>query len=91
MVRTKFYQSDAIKVYFRLRRKPLYYLFNVAIPVIILSAMTLLVFCMPPEADEKMGYVVTVFLSYTVFTSQISNSVPVSSEAAPLLGRSTPN
>ncbi|VDO92101.1 unnamed protein product [Soboliphyme baturini] len=51
---------------FRIRRRTLYYGFNLIIPCILISMMTLLGFTLPPDAGEKLtlGNFVFVLLQY---------------------------
>ena len=49
-----------------IKRRTLYYGFNLIIPCIILSSMTLLGFSLPPESGEKLQLGVTILLSMTV-------------------------
>lgn len=70
----------------RLRRKPLYYVMNLILPVVLLGVISLLVFVIPADAGEKMSFAVTVFLSFAVFLSIISMQLPVNSEKTSLLG-----
>ena len=81
-------QSDLsyVRFYLNLRRKPFYFVMNVAAPIILLSALTLIVFWLPPEAEEKMSLSITLVLSFTVFALLVFDSLPQTSESAPLLG-----
>uniref|UniRef100_K1R6V2 Acetylcholine receptor subunit delta n=1 Tax=Magallana gigas TaxID=29159 RepID=K1R6V2_MAGGI len=54
-----------------LRRKPLYYVMNLILPVVLLGVLNLLVFVIPADAGEKMSFAMTVFLSFAVFLSII--------------------
>lgn len=38
-----------------IRRRTLYYMYNVIFPCIMMSALTLLVFCLPPDSGEKIA------------------------------------
>ncbi len=49
-----------------IKRRTLYYGFNLIIPCIILSSMTLLGFSLPPDSGEKLQLGVTILLSMTV-------------------------
>uniref|UniRef100_A0A8W8IMA7 Neuronal acetylcholine receptor subunit alpha-6 n=1 Tax=Magallana gigas TaxID=29159 RepID=A0A8W8IMA7_MAGGI len=69
-----------------LRRKPLYYVMNLILPVVLLGVISLLVFVIPADTGEKMSFAVTVFLSFAVFLSIISLQLPVNSEKTSLLG-----
>ncbi|KAI2808030.1 hypothetical protein BLOT_005972 [Blomia tropicalis] len=69
-----------------IRRKILYYTYNVILPCIMMSTLTLLVFCLPPESGEKIALGVTVLLAFSVFMLAISEKLPETSESIPLLG-----
>uniref|UniRef100_A0A1I7WTQ9 Neur_chan_LBD domain-containing protein n=1 Tax=Heterorhabditis bacteriophora TaxID=37862 RepID=A0A1I7WTQ9_HETBA len=46
-----------IKFYLHLRRRSLYYTFNIIIPSLLISIMTLLTFCLPAhDMSEKIGF-----------------------------------
>jgi len=70
-----------------LRRKPLYYVFNLVLPSVILAMLALLVFILPPEAGEKMSLGITVLLSFTVFQLLVADSMPKTSEYIPVVGK----
>jgi len=69
-----------------IRRKILYYTYNVILPCMMLSVLTLLVFCIPPDSGEKIALGVTVLLAFSVFMLAISEKLPETSESIPLLG-----
>lgn len=69
-----------------LRRKPLYYVMNLILPVVLLGVLNLLVFVIPADAGEKMSFAMTVFLSFAVFLSIISMQLPTNSDKTSLLG-----
>lgn len=49
-----------------LRRRTLYYGFNLIVPSVIISSMTLLSFTLPPDSGEKLTLGVTILLSMIV-------------------------
>jgi hypothetical protein len=69
----------------KLRRKPLYYVMNIILPVVFLGYLNILVFVIPVDAGEKMSFSVTVFLSFAVFLTIISTLLPTSSENTPII------
>ena len=75
-----------IKFYFHIRRRTLYYTYNVIIPCIMLSALTCLTFYLPTESGEKVSLGLTVLLSFSVFMLLIAESMPATSEFIPLIG-----
>lgn len=44
-----------VALYFHLQRQPLYYIFNLIMPVALISFMTILVFTLPVDSGEKMA------------------------------------
>ncbi|GBN80266.1 Neuronal acetylcholine receptor subunit alpha-10 [Araneus ventricosus] len=70
-----------------IRRKTLYYMYNVVMPCMMMSVLTLLVFCLPPDSGEKIALGVTVLLAFSVFMLAIAEKMPETSESIPLLGR----
>lgn len=54
---------------FWLRRKPLYYINNLIVPIALQGVISLMVFVIPADAGEKMSFAMTVFLSFAVFLS----------------------
>ncbi|KAH8041140.1 hypothetical protein HPB51_013800 [Rhipicephalus microplus] len=75
-----------ITVVLVMRRKTLYYMYNVVLPCIMMSVLTLLVFCLPPDSGEKIALGVTVLLAFSVFMLAIAEKMPETSESIPLLG-----
>lgn len=71
-----------------IRRKPLLYAFNVLIPCLLVSALTLLSFFMPADACEKMTLCITILLSMAVFLLLASETMPPTSEVVPLICKS---
>ena len=68
-------------------RKPLFYLFNLVIPCIIILSMILLGFFLPPESGERITLSITVLLAMAVFLQLVGESLPRNSETVPLLGK----
>ncbi|XP_015790530.1 acetylcholine receptor subunit alpha-type acr-16 [Tetranychus urticae] len=75
-----------IKIMLTIRRKTLYYMYNIVLPCMMMSILTLLVFCLPPDSGEKVALGVTVLLAFSVIMLAISEKLPETSESIPLLG-----
>ncbi|XP_074649612.1 neuronal acetylcholine receptor subunit alpha-7-like isoform X2 [Tubulanus polymorphus] len=69
-----------------IRRRTLYYGFNLIIPCVLISSMALLTFVLPPDAGEKISLGVTILLSLTVFLLLVAETMPPTSDAVPLIG-----
>ncbi|XP_046544567.1 neuronal acetylcholine receptor subunit alpha-10-like [Haliotis rubra] len=69
-----------------IRRKTFYYIFNIIVPCIMLSILTLLTFWLPPTSGEKVTLGLNVFLAFSMFMLLVAEEVPATSEAVPLIG-----
>ncbi|XP_067933037.1 neuronal acetylcholine receptor subunit alpha-7-like [Watersipora subatra] len=72
----------------RLKRRKLYYLINIVAPCMLFAFLGLFTFCIPPDAGEKVRCWregITVLLSLTVFMMIVSETLPETSEAIPLI------
>ncbi|XP_061196837.1 neuronal acetylcholine receptor subunit alpha-3-like [Saccostrea echinata] len=69
-----------------LKRRPSYVIINIFIPIFILSVLNLLSFLLPIESGEKMGMVLAIFLTFAVFVTLISDSMPKSSVNLSMFG-----
>ncbi|XP_061179321.1 neuronal acetylcholine receptor subunit alpha-7-like [Saccostrea echinata] len=78
------YETD-VHFIINLRRKPLYYVMNLILPIIFLGVLNLLVFIIPADAGEKMGYAVTIFLTFAVFLTMVSGELPINSDNVSIL------
>ena len=52
----------------------------------MMSSLTVLVFCLPPDSGEKIALGVTVILAFSVFMLAIAEKMPETSESIPLIG-----
>lgn len=69
-----------------MERKPLFYVFNLVVPCMIILSMILLGFFLPPESGERITLSITVLLAMAVFLQLVGESLPRNSETIPLLG-----
>ena len=76
-----------VTFYIQMRRRVLYYFLNVIIPCMLLSALTLTGFCLPPDSGEKVTLGLTVLLAFSVFMLLIAENMPPTSEYVPLIGK----
>lgn len=68
-------------------RRTLYYTYNVIIPCVMLSILTLLGFWMRPDSGEKVTLGLTVLLAFSVFMLLIAENMPATSSFVPLIGK----
>ncbi|PIO72047.1 Neurotransmitter-gated ion-channel ligand binding domain protein [Teladorsagia circumcincta] len=78
---------STVTFYMLLRRRSIFYLFNIVFPSLLISLMTLVGFCLPAhDMSEKIGYQTTILLSICFFVTIVSEMTPPTSESVPLLG-----
>ena len=70
---------------FVFRRRPLYYVFNVIAPCIVLVSMVLFSFFLPAESGERLSLNITVMLALAVFLQFLSDALPRNSDSTPIL------
>jgi len=70
----------------KIRRRTVYYFFNLIVPCVLIASMAVLGFTLPPDSGEKLSLGVTVLLSLTVFQDSVSATMPITSLQIPLLG-----
>ena len=75
-----------VTFYVIMRRRTLYYLFNIIFPCLWLTILSLLGFWLPPDSGEKITLGITVLLAFSVFMLLIAESMPATSEFVPLIG-----
>ncbi|EYC38340.1 hypothetical protein Y032_0724g1854 [Ancylostoma ceylanicum] len=68
-----------------LRRRTLFFMYNIIAPCVMLSILTMMQFLLPCESGEKVTLGLTVLLAYSVFSFNIAESMPETSEVIPLI------
>ena len=75
-----------IRYVIRIRRKPLFYVFNMLMPCFLITLVALLGFYIPSDSGEKVSMGITTLLSMTVFFMLVAESMPPTSDFLPLIG-----
>ncbi|CAF1348277.1 unnamed protein product [Rotaria magnacalcarata] len=70
----------------QMRRRPLFYVFNMILPCFLITTVAFLGFCVPSDSGEKVSIGVTTLLSMTVFLMLVTDSMPPNSDSLPLIG-----
>ena len=68
----------------RMRRCHTYGMMNYITPCLIVTAMALLVFILPPDAGEKIGLSITVLLTLVVFQQMLADATPATKDGLPV-------
>ncbi|XP_046579596.1 neuronal acetylcholine receptor subunit alpha-5-like [Haliotis rubra] len=66
--------------YIRLERRYMFHVVTSILPVVCLSILNLVVFRTPPECGEKMSMSVSILLSYGIYATIASTTLPSNSE-----------
>ena len=69
------------------KRKPLYYIVNLMLPIIFLLLITFGVFWLPAESGEKASLGITVLLASSVFQLILTGHIPVNSDVTPNISK----
>jgi len=80
------YPYSETYIYFTLQRKPLYYVFNVITPCLVLVVNIFIGFFLPPDCGERVGLTMTILLAVAVFLQSVSDTLPRNSDSIPVLG-----
>lgn len=75
-----------VTYYIVIKRRPLFYVFNMILPCMLITAVAFLGFIIPPDSGEKVSMGVTTLLSMTVFLMVIADKMPPNSDSVPLIG-----
>ncbi|XP_067937010.1 acetylcholine receptor subunit alpha-like 1 [Watersipora subatra] len=75
-----------ITFYVYMQRRTLYYTYNIIIPCVMLSILTLLCFWMKPDSGEKISLGLTILLAFSVFMLLIAEDMPSTSVNVPIIG-----
>ncbi|XP_002742302.1 neuronal acetylcholine receptor subunit beta-4-like [Saccoglossus kowalevskii] len=68
-----------------IERKPLYYVINLILPCVMVSVLTLVVFCLPSNSPDKLNLSISLMLTLYVFNLLITDLLPPTSTNLPLI------
>ncbi|CAC5410625.1 unnamed protein product [Mytilus coruscus] len=69
------------------KRRPVFHVLNSLIPMVLLAFLSSMVFKLPPDSGERIGYSLTVLLAYAVYLTIISDNMPSSSSSTSVLSK----
>ncbi|XP_019622604.1 PREDICTED: neuronal acetylcholine receptor subunit alpha-6-like [Branchiostoma belcheri] len=69
-----------------IERQPLFYIYHIFAPCIVILLISLLSFSIPPDSGEKLSLSITMLLSLIVYMHMVIVSLPATSNYIPLIG-----
>ncbi|XP_066273585.1 neuronal acetylcholine receptor subunit alpha-7-like isoform X1 [Branchiostoma lanceolatum] len=81
------HQFPSVVLTLRLKRLHLFYLVNMVVPCIDLLILNIVAFFIPPDTGERLGFTITILLALVVFQQILTQQLPATSRATPLLGQ----
>ena len=57
-----------------IHRRPVYYVFNLVVPKVILALLSAFVFIIPADSGEKISYAITILLAFFIFLLLLSDT-----------------
>ena len=82
-------RSSKLKFGLNLHRCPLYYVFNLILPTVLLALLSAFVFTIPADSGEKMSNAITFLLGCFNFLLLLSGHIPPMHGTGPMLGKVT--
>ena len=70
----------------KLKRRPMYFFLYLIFPILAIVFLSLLIFKIPPDTGERIGFAVTILLTMGVYLMVISQDLPRKADNAPLVG-----
>ena len=70
---------------FKLKRKPLFFVVNIILPIMLMSVLSSLIFALPPQSGERVSYGITVLLAIAVFLTLVGDNLPKTSSPMSVL------
>ena len=70
----------------KIRRRPMFYVFNLILPCLLINGISLLAFYVPSESGEKVTLSINTLLSLTVFLMLVKDNLP-HSQQTPLISK----
>ncbi|XP_069108110.1 acetylcholine receptor subunit alpha-like [Argopecten irradians] len=67
------------------KRRPVYHVLNTLTPTMLLAFLSCMAFKLPPESGERIGFSLTVLLSYAVYLTLVADNIPTTSVNTSLL------
>ncbi|KAK3086856.1 hypothetical protein FSP39_024451 [Pinctada imbricata] len=74
-----------VRLSLSLKRRYSFFILNLFSPVLIMIMLNIMVFMLPPDSGERVGYAITCLLALSVYMTFASENLPVSSKPIPIV------
>ncbi|XP_061164457.1 acetylcholine receptor subunit beta-like [Saccostrea echinata] len=74
------FSFQELRIHIEMTRRSSYYIAGLILPICLMSFLQIMVFILPEESGERIGFSVTVLLAVAVFLTIIQDSLPEASE-----------
>ena len=68
-----------------MKRRPMYFVVNVILPMLLIGILNVFVFLLPADSGERVGFSITMLLAMAVFLTIVSDNLPESISIVSLL------
>ena len=82
---TLVYNSPQTVFRFYFERRPQFVIVNVILPILFMCFLNVIVFLLPVDSGERIGFAITVLLAIAVYMTIVSDNLPKTSEPLPLI------
>ena len=72
-------------VHLLMKRRPMYFVVNVILPMLLIGILNVFVFLLPADSGERVGFSITMLLAMAVFLTIVSDNLPESISIVSLL------
>ncbi|XP_033752427.1 neuronal acetylcholine receptor subunit beta-2-like [Pecten maximus] len=74
------FDSQLFTLRIQFKRRPIFHIINILVPISVMGILNVLVFLLPAESGERVGFSITVLLAMSVFLTIISDILPNTSQ-----------
>ena len=82
---TEFFSTSRVIFRFHFERRPQFVVVIVILPILFMCLLNVMVFLLPVDSGERIGFAITVLLAIAVYMTIVSDNLPKTSEPLPLI------
>ncbi|XP_076109096.1 neuronal acetylcholine receptor subunit alpha-3-like [Mytilus galloprovincialis] len=77
---TRIASPQVANFHIKLKRKPMFFVFNLILPIVLMCILNPFVFLLPADSGERVGFSITVLLAIAVFLTISASGLPAISD-----------